>query len=141
MQRIDFAKAGGVALGLLTVNLLIAVGVVLIYRFFVEPGHPSEFYDEAALRLAPWSSHILGTALFFGAGAMYAKRQPRRNGYLFASTFTVFYAIIDAAMVGFSGIFEPEFMLSMFAKLMAALAGAFVMRGPTQSTADTSRQQ
>ncbi|MBC8352317.1 MAG: hypothetical protein H8E66_10030 [Planctomycetes bacterium] len=136
MKPIDFAKATGVAVALLAVNLLIAVAVVVFYRFVVEPGHPSEFYDAAALRISPWCSHIAGTALFFGAGLMFTKWRPVRNGFLFAATFTVSYAIIDAAMVGFSGMFDVEFALSMFAKLAAALAGAFVMRSRTQSTGD-----
>jgi len=99
---------------------------VIGYRFFIEPGHPSEFYDAAALRIAPWCSHTIGTALFFGAGYLFGQRRPERNGLLFAATFTVLYAIIDAATAGFVGVFAVEFVLSMLAKLLAALAGAYL---------------
>ena len=126
MGPIDFAKAAGVAIAVLVLNVLIAILVVLGYRIFIEPGRPSEFYDAAALRIAPWCSHIAGTALFFGAGYLFAKRRPQRNGFLFATTFTAIYAIIDAATVGFVGVFGVEFGLSMLAKLLAALAGAFL---------------
>ena len=126
MQPIDFAKAAAVAIAVLALNVLIAVLVVLVYRFLVEPGHPSEFYDAAALRIAPWCSHIAGTALFFGAGYLFTKRRPQRNGFLFAATFTMLYAIIDSATVGFATVFAVEFAMSMLAKLLAALAGAFL---------------
>lgn len=126
MKPIDLAKAVGIAVAILVVNVLIAILVVLVYSLFIEPGHPREFYDAAALRIAPWCSHIAGTALFFGAGYLFAKRRPQRNGLLFAAAFTAFYALIDAATVGFAGVFEVEFSLSMLAKLLAALAGAFL---------------
>jgi hypothetical protein len=126
MKPIDYAKAAGIAVALLVLNLLIATLVILFYAFVIAPGHPSEFYNEAALRIAPWCSHIAGTALFFVAGYLFAKRRPERNGLLFAAVFTVLYAIIDAATVGFKGIMGVEFALSMLAKLLAALAGAFL---------------
>ena len=124
MKPIDFAKAAAVATALLALNVLIAVLVVFGYSILIEPGHPRAFYDSAALRIAPWSSHIAGTALFFGAGYLFARRRPQRNGSLFAAAFTVLYAIIDGATVGFAGVFAVDFALSMLAKLLAALAGA-----------------
>jgi hypothetical protein len=126
MKPIDFAKAAGVAIGVLALNILIAVLVVFGYSVFIEPGHPREFYDAAALRIAPWSAHIFGTALFFGAGYLFARRRPQRNGFLFAAAFSVLCAIMDAATVGFVCVFEVEFALSMLGNLLAALAGAFL---------------
>ena len=126
MKPLDFAKAVAVAVVLLVLNVLIAVAVVFGYSILIEPGHPREFYDAAALRIVPWCSHIAGTALFFGAGYFFARRRPQRNGFLFATTFTVLYAIIDAATVGFVGILGTAFALSMLAKWLAALLGAFL---------------
>jgi hypothetical protein len=126
MKPLDFAKAAGVAIAILALNILIAILVIVIYRFAIEPGHPSEFYDAAALRIAPWCSHIAGTALFLLAGYWLTRRRPQRNGYLFATAFTVLYAIIDSAMVGFSSLVSIEFNLSLLAKFLAALAGAFL---------------
>jgi hypothetical protein len=138
MKPIDFAKAAGVAVAVLVVNVLIAILVVLVYRFAIEPGHESEFYDEAALRIAPWCSHIAGTALFFGAGYLFTRRRPDRNGLLFALAFTVLYALIDAATVGF-GV-SVEFGLSMLAKLAAGQAGAFLAIRTTHSPATTGER-
>jgi hypothetical protein len=133
MQPIDFAKAAGVATVVLALNVLIAVLVVTGYSILIAPGHPREFYDAAALRIAPWCSHIAGTALFFGAGYLFARRRPERNDFLFASAFTVLYAIIDGATVGFVGVFAVEFALSMLAKLLAALAGVFLATRKTKT--------
>jgi hypothetical protein len=126
MKPIDFAKAAGVAIAILILNVLISVVVVLIYALLVEPGHPSEFYDAAALRIAPWCSHIAGTALFFAAGYLCVRRCTERNGLLFAAVVTLFYALIDGAIVSFAGAFTLEHVLSLLAKLAAALAGAFL---------------
>src|SRR5687768_1643955 len=104
MQPLDFAKATGVAALILVVNVLISILVVLAYSIFIEPGHPREFYDKAALRIAPWCSHTAGTVLFFVAGYVFARSQPERNGLLFALAFTVLYAVLDGATVKFKGI-------------------------------------
>ena len=108
--------------------------MVLGYSFLIEPGHPREFYEAAALRISPWCSHIAGTALFLVAGYLSAKRRPQRHGFLFAAAFTLLYAIIDAATVGFVGVFAIEFTLSMLAKLLAALGGAFLATRTSKST-------
>jgi hypothetical protein len=120
----DFVKAAGVAVVLLILNVLVAVAAVL-YSTFIEPGHPREFYDQAALWIAPWSCHIVGTALFLLAGYVFTRRQPARQGFLFAAAFTAFYALIDAASVGFTGVANASFLLLMLVKLMASLTGAF----------------
>lgn len=126
MKSIDYAKAAGIAVALLVVNVLVAILVVTFYAYAVEPGQSREFYEQAAQRIAPWCSHIAGTALFFVALWYLTARKPDRNPYLFAAVVSVLYAFIDAASVGFAGIVEMEFILSMSGKLMAALAGAFV---------------
>jgi hypothetical protein len=123
VQLIDIAKATGVAILLLVLNVSIAILVILVYSYLIDPGHPTEYYNQAALKIAPWCSHTAGTALFLVAGYLLTKWRPERNGYLFATTFTVLYIIIDAATVGFAGVLEMEFALSMLAKFVAALAG------------------
>jgi hypothetical protein len=127
MKPIDYAKASGVAILLLVLNVLFSILVVLFYSLVIAPGQTNEFYNAAALRIAPWCSHTIGTALFFIAGYWFAKRNPLRNGILFAAVFTVLYAIIDSATVGFQGFLSLEFGLSMVAKLLAALCGAFLV--------------
>jgi len=126
MKPIDFAKAAGVAVGVLALNIFIATLVIVAYSLWIEPGHPREFYDEAALRIAPWCSHIFGTALFFAAGYRFARLRSRSVALIFAAAFTVLYAIIDSAIVAFAAFWQLEFWLSMLAKFAAALAGAYL---------------
>jgi hypothetical protein len=132
MKPIDFAKAAAVAVAVLAVNFVIVIMAVLGYSILIAPGHPRAFYDAAALRIAPWCVHTAGTALFLGAGYLFASRRPQRNGFLFAATFSVLYAIIDGASVGFVGIFTVEFALSMLGNLLAALAGAWLAARKTK---------
>ena len=126
MKPIDFAKAAGVALVILIINVIISILVVLFYSFFINPGHPRAYYDEAAKWIAPWCSYIGGTALFLIAGYYFARHNPARNPFLFALTFTLLYMIIDGATVKFKGIFNWQEGLAMLVKLLAALAGAYL---------------
>src|SRR5688572_17044830 len=119
MKPIDYAKAAGVALLLLVLNVLLSIPVILFYSLVIDPGHPPEYYNQAALRIAPWCSYTTGTVLFFIAGYFLTKRRPQRNGLLFAATFTGFYALIDisvaTAAAGVAGM-SIEFALSLLAK-------------------------
>lgn len=126
MKAVDFLKAAGVALALLAINVLIGILVVAVYAVVIEPGHPHEFYEEAATRIVPWSCHIVGTVLFFVTAWRLTAHKPERNGYVFATAVIAMYAILDGASVGFSGIWGAAFAYSMLAKLLAALAGAYI---------------
>jgi len=126
MKPIDFAKAAGVALVILIISVIISILAVLFYSFFINPGQPREYYDEAAKRIAPWCSHIGGTALFLLAAYYFGRHNPARNPFLFALAFTVLYVIIDGATVKFKGLLNWQFGLAMLVKLLAALAGAYL---------------
>ena len=126
MRPIDFLKALGVAIGLLAVKVLIAILAVAIYAYFIDPGHPHEYYEAAATKIVRWPVHILGTAFFLLAGYLFAKRRPQRNGLLFAAAFTALHMIVDGATVAFKGIWNIEFALAMLSNLIAALAGALL---------------
>lgn len=140
MKPIDFLKAAGIAIGLLVINVLIAILVVGVYAALIEPGHTDEFYDEAALWIVPWSCHIIGTPLFFVAVCFLTARRRERNAYLFATVVVVMYAIIDAASVGFLSVLELSFALSMLLKLAASLTAAYVGTRSRQQVSSASTQ-
>ena len=138
MKGIDYLKALGVAISLLVVNVIFAILVVAVYAFFIEPGQPDEFYEEAALRIVPWCSNIFGAALFCLAGYLLTRHRPDRNGIQFAAFFTLCYVVIDSASVGFANIADVLFLLFMLIKLAAALLGVMLAKRSKKSTAPQS---
>ena len=106
MRPIDFLKALGVAIGLLVLKVVIAFLAVAVYAYFIDTGHPHEYYEANATNIVRWPVHIVGTALFLLAGHWFAKRRPQRNGLLFAATFTALHMIVDGATVAFKGIYR-----------------------------------
>jgi hypothetical protein len=126
MKPLDFAKAAGVALLVLAIDLLIAVGVVFVWGMSFEPGHPQSYYQTAGVPIARSSTRIAGTALIFGAAWLFARRRPQRNGLLFAAALVFFYALLDGASAGFVGFFSLSMALTLLLKLAAALSGAFL---------------
>ena len=65
MRPLDLLKAFGVAGATLAITLAASFPMVAFYAYFIEPGHPQEFYNDAALWIAPWSSYVLGPVVFF----------------------------------------------------------------------------
>jgi hypothetical protein len=129
MRVIDFAKALGVAIAVLAITLAASFPMVALYAFFIEPGHPQEFYNEAALWIAPWSSHILGPLLFFAFNFWLARRSPGRNAMLFAAATIVLYAMVDLSTLPMMGLPVTAALtipvgLSFAAKAVGAFLGA-----------------
>jgi hypothetical protein len=127
MKPLDFVKAIGVALTIMFVNVLISVIVITVYSYAIAPGHDEAFYQEAAKRIAPWSSVVFGAPLFFGAAYWLTRKRPDRNAIAFAISCVGIYAIVDlsvlfaaggaASMIGIVG-------LSLITKLIGAYLGA-----------------
>ncbi len=131
MNLLDFAKALGVAVVLLVLNVAASFGVVWVYATFIEPGHDEAFYQAAAQWIAPWSSVFVGAVLFFAALWWLAWRRQGRNGFVFAASVVAIYAAIDVAIIAAAGAFGAMgamVALSMFGKLAAALLGAWLSR-------------
>ena len=128
MQPVDFAKAFGLAILLMVINVAAAFGVVAVYSYAVDPGHDAAYYDAAALSIAPWSSVAGGIVLFFIACFLAARRRPERNAFGFALASAASYIGIDAAVLLAAGAFQALGMVvpvSFGTKLAAALAGAW----------------
>ncbi|MFN0179632.1 MAG: hypothetical protein ACKVZ0_12610 [Gemmatimonadales bacterium] len=127
MKPLDFAKALGVALAVMFVNVLISFVVVAIYGYAIAPGHEDAFYQEAAKRIAPWSSVVFGAPLFFGAAYWLARQRPDRNAIAFAVSCVAIYAVIDLSVFFAAGGVASMIgivLLSLVTKLIGAYAGA-----------------
>jgi len=126
MTATDYAKAAGIAALVLSLDLLFAIVVVLIWSIFIEPGHPRAYYETAGVPLARWSTRIFGTALIGAAAWLCARRRPERNAVAFAIALTIGYAVLDGATVAFQGFFTLSIAITMLLKLLGALAGALL---------------
>lgn len=131
MKPTDIIKAIGVAVFTLIVTLAASYPMVAFYAYFVEPGHPQQFYVDAAQWIAPWSSHVLGPLVLFGCNFLLAKRTPERNALFFAAITVLCYAIIDFGTLPVMGInirvvltLSVAFWLTV--KLAGAIAGAYL---------------
>jgi hypothetical protein len=130
VKPIDYLKAAGTALLLLILNVAISFPVVGVWRALFEPQTPPQ---EVALRIAPWSSHLVGPVLFFAAAWLLARRRSERNGLAMAGAVCAFYVLLEAASVtgypdGPAMLLTLTFALAMAAKVAAALLGAVLAR-------------
>ena len=131
MGPLDFVKALGVAIATLVITLAASFPMVAFYAFFIEPGHPQEFYSEAAQWIAPWSSHVLGPLVFLAFNFWLARRSPERNATLFAAATVVLYAVVDLSTLPMMGLpiaaaLTVTFGLSLCAKAAGAFLGAYL---------------
>jgi hypothetical protein len=144
MTALDFLKALGVALAVLCITLAASYLMVTFYALIIEPGHPQEFYSEAAQWIAPWASHILGPVVFFAFNFSMAKRSPRRHAMLFAVSAIVLYAVVDLGTLPIFGLpitasLNMLFVLSLLGKTAGALLGAhFGVRARNRTTMSTA---
>lgn len=131
MKVWDYPKALLTGALVLALNLATLVAIVFGYSF-IEPGHPPEFYSEAAPRLGAYSGPIAGALLMFFFVWLLSSRKPQRNAYAFAATTFVSYAVLDIALglaaAPASELFRLPFLLSLAGVCAAAFAAAFVAK-------------
>lgn len=130
MNFAESLRALGVAVFVLVFTMAASFPMVAVYAYLIEPGHPPEFYTEAANWIAPWSSHILGPIAFFTCNYWLVKTGRARFPLRFAATTIGFYLLVDLVMLGtLLGIplrtyFTLGILLSLSAKIVAAFWGA-----------------
>jgi len=128
----DFAKALGLALVVLALNMALAVVVVFAWSVTVEPGRDQAFYTALAPRLAAWSAPIGGALLMFGVGRWVAARRSGRNPHLFVAVVFGLYAVIDIGlglgMAPMAELFTPLLFGSLALAGLSGQAGAFLAR-------------
>ena len=132
MKPIDYAKAVGVGVAALALNLQLTTAVITVYSLLVEPGHPQAYYTAMAPKIGAWSGPLGGVVLMFAAGWLFARRRPERNGLAFAGVAFLTYLVLDGGMgLAFapaSEVLKTPFFLSLTAAGVAALVGAALAR-------------
>jgi len=129
MQVWDYPKALATGALVLALNLATLVAIIFGYSA-IDPGHPPEFYSEAAPRVGAYSGPIAGALLMLIFVWLLSSRKPRRNAYAFAATTFASYAALDIALglaaAPASDLFRMPFVLSLGGVCIAALAAAFL---------------
>ncbi|THD79256.1 MAG: hypothetical protein E7812_09260 [Phenylobacterium sp.] len=133
----EAAKAVGVALAILAVNLAVTTLAIVIYAQAIAPGHPAAFYQAAAPGIGAWTAPICGAALFAVAIAALGRRRPERSPWAFALKTWIAYLVLDAvsgAAMG-AGATMVSWMMafSMGLALAGGLAGAALAQRNTSS--------
>jgi hypothetical protein len=131
MTAIDYAKAFGVALLLMVLNVAVSFVVMAVYGYLIDPGHEPSYYESAAQRIAPWSSVFAGALLFFVAAWLFGLRKPARPALAFALLFTTIYTLIDLSIIAAVGALASMgyiVAISIAAKFAAAFLGASMAR-------------
>jgi hypothetical protein len=126
------AKAAGLGLAVLALNLAATTAAISAYALAVAPGRPSSFYAAQAPRIAAWTSPVGGALLFLVAIAWLGERQPGRNAMAFALKAWIAYVVLDVgsgiAMGDGRAMLNWMMPVSMALALAGALAGAGLSR-------------
>lgn len=128
MTAKDIAKAAGLGLLVLLIDFAVATAAVFAYSIFIDPGHDTAYYQQAAPGIATVSTRIAGPILLGLFVFLFSRKRPDRNPFLFAAIVFLFYALFDGAMVLFQGFFTAPVMMTMGLKLAGALVGAALAR-------------
>lgn len=130
MSLADLVKALGVAMLVLIITIAASFPMVAFYATFIEPAQKPEFYQEAALWIAPWSSYVLGPIVFFLCTFWLSRRRLVSNPMRFAIFAVAFYIVVDlivlplAIGIPLASMLTIGMLLTLSSKLIAALAGA-----------------
>ncbi|MXX05158.1 MAG: hypothetical protein F4Z71_00175 [Gammaproteobacteria bacterium] len=130
MKFVELAIALGVAVIVLIFTMAASFPMVAVYAYLIEPGHPPEFYTEAATWIAPWSSYILGPIAFFCCNYWLVKSGRVQFPLRFAASTIGLYLLVDLGLLGFllnipfSSYVTAAVILSLAVKVIAAFWGA-----------------
>lgn len=132
MKPIDYAKAAGLAVAVLALNLLVTTVIITVYAMVIEPGQPQAHYNAMAPKIGAWAGPAGGMLLMFVTGYVFGRRRPQRNPFVFMSVVFAVYLAIDAALglaiAPVAQVFRLEFVLSLTGAALAGLAGAALSR-------------
>jgi hypothetical protein len=128
MKPVDYAKAFGLGVAALALNLLVLVAVVFVYANLVNPGQPQEFYSQIAPQFGRWTAPFAGPLLIFLLVWAFSRRRPERNAYVFGVAVFASYLIVDLgvglATAPASSFLRLPFFAGMAGSALAAFLGA-----------------
>ncbi len=125
------------ALGVMIVSVLISVLWVVIYSYWIDPGHDSDYYQAYAQVAAPYCGIVGGIPLMFLAGRRIGGKFPQGNRVKAALLVWLVYFLIDFAVIAaagalaqiallFAASFSTKFVSAYLGGLSAQRRGAYL---------------
>jgi hypothetical protein len=131
----------GVALLVLVVNVTVSILYMVVYSYFINPGHEEQYYRDHIQVAAPYCSIVAGMPLMFLAGWWVGGWWEVEFAVKAALLVWLAYVVIDMGVLLAAGL-TPRiavlFAVSFLTKLPAAYLGALVAgrRAQQQHAAD-----
>ncbi len=123
------ARLVGVALLVLVVNVAVSILYMVIYSYFINPGHEEQYYRDHIQVAAPYCSIVAGMPLMFLAGWWVGGWWEVEFAVKAALLVWLAYVVIDMGVLLAAGL-TPRiavlFAVSFLTKLAAAYLGALV---------------
>jgi hypothetical protein len=122
----SFFKIIGAALLVLAINVLASILYMVVYSYVINPGHPSQFYQEYAQVAAPYSSIIAGFPIMYFVCRWLSRRWKPDTALKDALSVWLVYTLIDVIVLLAAGTTSRVWLLatiSHLTKLAAAYLG------------------
>lgn len=132
MKPIDFAKAFGLGVLIMALNLGLVFALGFFHDTVLEPGRRPAYYTTVYPKIAAFSAPIGAIVMLFLATWRFGKRRPQRSAPAFGGAVYASYFAVDVAM-GLamgppSNLLVPPFFISLAGGLLAVYAGATLAR-------------
>ena len=132
MKPMDFAKAFGLGVLVMVLNMALLFALGFVHDTLIEPGRTPAYYQSVYPKIGAWSAPIGAIVLLFGAAWLFGRRRPERNPYLFGAVVYAGYFAVDIALTMAMGplttLLVPPFMISVGGGAVATAAGAYLSR-------------
>jgi hypothetical protein len=132
VRPIDFAKAFGLGVLILALNIALLFALGFFHDTVLEPGRTPAYYKTVYPKIGAFSAPIAAIVLLFLATWRLGLRRPERNARVFGGVVYASYFAIDVALGLASGplsqLLVPPFLISLGGGLLAVYAGASLAR-------------
>jgi hypothetical protein len=116
----------GATVFILIVNVGLSFLYVAFYSYFINPGHGEQFYQEYAMRAAPYCSIIAGIPIFYFVCRWISSKWESNFAVKAALLIWLVYVLIDLSILtaaGFTLTLAVIAAISLLTKLTSAYLG------------------
>jgi hypothetical protein len=132
VRPIDFAKAFGLGVLVMALNLGLLFALGFLYEQLIEPGRDQAYYITIFPKLGTWSAPIGAIGLLFLIAWLFGRRRPERSARVFGGVIYASYFAVDAVLGLATGppsqLLVPPFLIALGGGLLAVYAGSALAR-------------